>query len=93
MSTPNTHFGAKKIGEYLEKCKKVFFIGIGGVNMSSLALITKERGFEVAGSDRESTAVTKHIEENSIKVWYSHSAEHIEGFDALVYHVPIISDI
>lgn len=92
MSTPNTHFGAKKIGEYLEKCKKVFFIGIGGVNMSSLALITKERGFEVAGSDRESTAVTRHIEENSIKVWYSHSAEHIEGFDALVYTVAISPD-
>ena len=59
MSTENTHFGAKKIQNMLKGCRSVFFIGVGGVNMSSLALITKTRGFGVGGSDRTKTEVTE----------------------------------
>ena len=44
MSTPNTHFGAARIGEALRACKSVYFIGIGGISMSSLAHITHQRG-------------------------------------------------
>lgn len=60
--------------------------------MSSLALITKKRGFEVSGSDRMRTSVTERIEKSGIKVYYSHEAEHIKGFDALVYTVAISPD-
>ncbi|MED5556492.1 MAG: Mur ligase domain-containing protein, partial [Pseudomonadota bacterium] len=31
--------------------ERVYFLGIGGTLMGSLALLAKESGFEVAGSD------------------------------------------
>ncbi len=35
----------------LEEIEKIYFIGIGGVGMSAVAGIARERGFEVSGSD------------------------------------------
>ena len=92
MATENTHFGAVAIGEMLGGCKSVFFIGVGGVNMSSLALITKARGFLVGGSDRTKTEVTERLEQKGIAVVYSHEAEHVEAYDAVVYTVAISPD-
>jgi hypothetical protein len=44
MATPNTHFGAENIALMLKDCKSIYFIGIGGINMSSLAHISHLRG-------------------------------------------------
>lgn len=89
MSVQNTHFGAEKIKELLNDCKSIFFIGIGGVNMSSLALIAHKRGYKTGGSDRTATVVTENIEKNGIQVFYNHDAENISGYDAVVYTVAI----
>ena len=62
MSVNNTHLGFDEINERLARCKSVFFIGAGGINMSSLAIITKNRGFRVGGSDRTRTALTERLE-------------------------------
>ena len=61
MSLDNTHFGAKHIGNLLRGRKKLFFDGIGGVSMCSLARISKLRGHDVSGYDRSETAVTKAL--------------------------------
>lgn len=92
MATQNTHFGAKKIEEMLISARSVYFIGIGGINMSSLALITALRGYNVAGSDRTPSAITKRLEESGISVNYSHDAKNIEKFDAVIYTVAISPD-
>ena len=62
MSLDNTHFGADRIGEILRGKKKLFFDGIGGVSMCSLARISKLRGYEVSGYDRAKTKVTEDLE-------------------------------
>ena len=92
MSVQNTHFGAEKIKALLVDCNSIFFIGIGGVNMSSLALISHKRGYKVGGSDRTETAVTKSLEENGLEVFYGHDAENISKYDAVVYTVAISED-
>ncbi len=92
MATENTHFGAKNIKNMLGACKSVFFIGVGGVNMSSLALITKTRGYRVGGSDRTRTEVTERLAAEGIEVFYSHDASHVDAFDAVVYTVAISPD-
>ena len=84
MSTPNTHLGAKKISELLEKCKSIYFIGIGGLNMSSLAHISHNRGFRVGGSDRAVSALTERLATRGIEIYHEHRAENIEGYDAVV---------
>lgn len=92
MSLPNTHLGYEKIKNLLSGCHSVFFIGIGGINMSSLALMTAQRGFRVAGSDRMRTAITEELEKEGIIVFYAHNAENVKDFDAVVYTVAIPED-
>ncbi len=92
MSTANTHFGAERIGEMLSSCNSIFFIGIGGVNMSSLAHISHLRGYRVGGSDRTRTAVTEKLEKEGLTVYYCHDAANMESYDAVVYTVAISED-
>ena len=92
MATENTHFGARGIGELLRTCKSLFFIGIGGINMSSLAHLSLERGYRVGGSDRTKTALTERLREAGAEIFYGHSRDHVADYDAVVYTVAIAPD-
>ena len=92
MSIENTHYGAEAIGEMLSGASSIYFIGIGGINMSSLAHISHIRGYRTGGSDQMRTALTEKLEEAGIELFYSHEASHIEGYDAVVYTVAIAPD-
>ena len=94
MSTPNTHYGAKRIDEMLDKClvKRVFFCGIGGINVSSLAHITMQAGYKVVGSDRQRSELTEALEAEGAEIFYEHRAENVEGCGAFVYTVAISPD-
>lgn len=92
MSVQNTHYGAEKISELLRDKKRIFFIGVGGINMSSLALIWQKRGFVAGGSDRTRTALTEKLEQSGIEVFYGHDATNVENYDAVVYTVAISED-
>ena len=95
MSTPNTHFSPEEIDAFLTRGGGVYFIGAGGVMMSSLALLTHRMGFEVRGSDRTSTSVTEELEHEGIRIFYSHDAQNLidfEGCSAVIYTVAISPD-
>ncbi|MBQ8141192.1 MAG: UDP-N-acetylmuramate--L-alanine ligase [Clostridia bacterium] len=92
MSIPNTHFGAEEISKILKNCKSIYFIGIGGINMSSLAHISRKRGFITGGSDRVRTALTERLENSGIRINYSHEKENVHGYGAVVYTVAISAD-
>jgi len=92
MSVENTHFGAKKIEKLLSGKESIFFIGVGGINMSSLAHISLTRKMRVGGSDRTPSALTHRLESEGVEIFYSHDASHLEGYDAVVYTVAISED-
>ncbi len=92
MSVSNTHYGADAIRKMLDVCESIYFIGIGGINMSSLAHITARMGYAVGGSDRVKTALTERLCEQGINVFYSHARENAEDYDAFVYTVAIGED-
>lgn len=92
MSVSNTHYGAARIADILSGASSLYFIGIGGINMSSLAHISHIRGFRVGGSDQMQTALTDRLTDAGIEIFYSHEASHIEGYDAIVYTVAIAPD-
>ena len=92
MSVSNTHYGAEKIGEMLRRCRSLFFIGIGGISMSALAVLSKKEGFLVGGSDRTESALTKDLVQRGIAVCLGHEAAHISPYDAIVYTVAISAD-
>ena len=96
MSTPNTHEGPARILSYLQACSAhgspVFFIGVGGVMMSSLALLTARAGHPVCGSDRARTAVTDALTEGGVTVLYGHAAENVPANCGLVVYTVAISE-
>ncbi len=92
MAIENTHLGAEAIGRALQSCKSVFFIGIGGISMSSLAQMTAHEGFLVGGSDRTASDLTRSLEAQGIMVFLGHDAANIEAYDAVVYTVAIGAD-
>ncbi len=92
MSLDNTHLGAEKIAALLNGRKKLFFDGIGGVSMCSLARISQLRGHDVSGYDRTKTPTTQRLEDQGITVYYEGSADHVKNCDALIYTVAIPAD-
>ncbi len=95
MSTPNTHIGADKIREIMIECrdKEIFFLGAGGIMMSSLALLTKRAGYITKGSDRSRSALTEKLEDAGIEMFYSHSKDNLgDNCGAVIYTVAVSSD-
>lgn len=70
---------------------RIFFVGIGGVSMSGLALMAKNLGYTVAGSDPHANSRTEHLQSEQIKVHYSHHKMWIDDFqpDIAVYTAAI----
>ncbi len=95
MSTPNTHIGESGIRKIMRSCrdKTVFFLGAGGIMMSSLALLTKRAGFSVRGSDRSRSSLTEKLENAGIDMIYSHDEKNLgEDCGAVVYTVAVSPD-
>ena len=92
MATENTHYGARQIERMLAPCHSIYFIGIGGINMSSLAHVSLQRGYRVGGSDRTPTALTRRLADAGIEIFYEHNRHNVETYDAVVYTVAISPD-
>ena len=73
----------------------VYFIGIGGVSMSGLAVILKDRGFSVTGSDRSESDVILSLKDKGINVFIGQEASNIDNagkIDLIVYTAAIHPD-
>ena len=71
----------------------VHFMGIGGISMSGLAEILLDAGFTISGSDTTPSALTRHLEEKGVTVFYSQVASNISsGMDLIVYTAAIRED-
>ncbi len=64
-----------------EKISKIYFVGIKGVGMVGLALIAKQAGFDVAGSDVSEEFLTdKVLSDAGIHVDIGFNETHLEDF-------------
>ena len=61
----------------IAKSELIHFIGIGGIGMSGLALIMKEIGFKVQGSDISNNKNIERIKKKNIKVYIGHNHRNI----------------
>lgn len=71
----------------LEKCKKFYFIGIGGVSMSALAKCLKQSGYTVSGSDRENSERLQELSEKGISIYLGEDGqrESLLSADCVIY--------
>ncbi len=68
----------------LGKKETVYFVGIGGIGMSGLALIMKGLGFNVKGSDQQSGKNIDRLRKNKINVQVGHTKKNISKATILV---------
>ncbi len=95
MSTQNTHLGVSAINEIMQNAreKNIHFVGAGGIMMSSLALLTKQLGYDVSGSDRSDGPLIKRLKDAGIAISHTHCEDNIKNdCSALVYTVAISED-
>ena len=66
--------------------KKVHFVGIGGIGMSGIAEILLNQGFEVSGSDKSLSEITRRLSDLGMKIYEGHSAENLKEQDQAIKH-------
>ena len=65
--------------------RRLWFVGIGGAGMSALALVAKEWGAEVSGSDRARSSYVDRLEAAGIEVALGHDASNVpDGAEVIV---------
>ena len=69
----------------VNRAQSAFFIGIGGISMSSLARFYRDMGKRVSGSDKTNSEEVRALTSEGIEVFLGHDAKHVAGFDIVVY--------
>jgi len=54
-----------------DKIEGIYFVGIGGIGMSALALYFLKKGYMVAGYDRHETRITHNLVESGGNIYYT----------------------
>ena len=57
-----------------DSLRSVYFIGIGGIGVSALALWCLKNKIKVFGYDREATEITKNLQFKGATVFYEHES-------------------
>ncbi|MCK5466652.1 UDP-N-acetylmuramate--L-alanine ligase [Candidatus Parcubacteria bacterium] len=76
----------------LNKIKKIYFIGIGGIGLSAIAQFMKENGKEISGSDLSPSLMTDKLEKLGVKVFIGQSKENISQDINLVIYTTAVPE-
>ena len=68
----------------LGRTKRIHFVGIGGIGMSSIAELLHNQGLTISGSDMKKSEVTQHLEDIGIPIVEGHAPENIGEVDVVV---------
>ncbi|HUK94934.1 MAG TPA: Mur ligase domain-containing protein [Gaiellaceae bacterium] len=72
--------------------RRFWFVGIGGAGMSALALVAREWGAEVGGSDRARSSYVDRLEEAGVPVAIGHDASQVPDGAELIVSSAIAPD-
>ena len=61
----------------LKNIEGIYFVGIGGIGMSALALYFAKGGFKIAGYDRLESGLTRSLTETGCAISYTDTVESI----------------
>ncbi len=77
---------------FMQRVRKVHFVGVGGVGMSGIAEVMNTIGYKVSGSDLSEGPVIEKLIAAGIKVYKGHAAENIRDVDVVVTSSAIPAD-
>jgi UDP-N-acetylmuramate--alanine ligase len=72
--------------------RRFWFVGIGGAGMSALALVAREWGAEVSGSDRARSSYVERLEAAGVRVTIGHDAANAPRDAEVIVSSAIASD-
>ncbi|MBE6611142.1 MAG: UDP-N-acetylmuramate--L-alanine ligase [Ruminococcaceae bacterium] len=87
-----TTYSANQLDEIFSTPRAIYFIGIGGISMSSLAHIAMSLGCTVGGYDRTPSKLTEALAADGARISYELSPDHLDGYDVIVYTAAISRD-
>lgn len=76
----------------LDSAHNVHFVGIGGIGMSALALLLKQQGKVISGSDQMDSALLDTLRNAGIRVQLGHTAKNAQDADLLVFSSAVKPD-
>ena len=65
----------------LKPSARIYFVGIGGISMSGLAILSQGMGFTVGGSDNHPSERTELLSERGMTIYNSQEARNIDDFN------------
>lgn len=72
--------------------KHIHLIGVGGSGLSAIALLLKERGYTVSGSDRTLSPLARQLASQGVTVYSGHDARNIARADLVIRSSAIPDD-
>lgn len=86
MSNNNFYCKKEEITKIIKnRASRVHFVGVGGVGMYSLFMLTRNMGLCASGSDRELSRFTEKLINMGEKVNIGHREEYVRGSNLAVY--------
>jgi len=83
---------ARHNAQRMGRVQRVHFIGIGGAGMSGIAEVLANLGYQVSGSDRQQSVVTRRLQDLGIVVSVGHDASLVADCDAVVRSTAVQDD-
>ena len=65
--------------------RRIHIVGIGGAGMSAIALVLRDMGHHVSGSDLKDSPVAERLRSHGITVAVGHAPENVADADAVTY--------
>jgi UDP-N-acetylmuramate--alanine ligase len=72
--------------------RHIHFIGVGGAGMSGIAEVLLNLGYTISGSDLSDSSTLRRLADLGIQTHVGHSAENVQGADAVVTSTAVKSD-
>src|SRR5271155_1942883 len=69
----------------LSVSRRIHIVGIGGAGMSAIALVLRDMGHAVSGSDLKDSPVAERLRSHGITVAVGHRRENVEDADAVTF--------
>ncbi len=66
------------------KMRQIHFVGIGGSGMSGIAEVLVNLGYQVSGSDLQTSDATRRLKRLGAKIFRGHKADHVAAADVVV---------
>ncbi|HPD56843.1 MAG TPA: UDP-N-acetylmuramate--L-alanine ligase [Smithellaceae bacterium] len=74
----------KQSGLMKKKVKRIHFVGIGGIGMSGIAEVLLNLGYEISGSDAQSSDTTERLKNLGATVAIGHNKKNVRNADVVV---------